>query len=142
VRSKFDVAVIHCGTPEIDSPARSYGALPAQKESASRRNRLPTMSVGCLPKMDREGVMVQARYFVVSQRDVWLIKFEDEEYGPYASRNEALLFAIDAAQKLGEHGSGAEVLLKGEGDRCRPEWTFGKDPYPPRIKDGSFATAA
>ena len=66
--------------------------------------------------------MTQARYFVVQHDDVWMIKFDDEEYGPYKSKNEAMLFAIDAAQKLGEHGEGAEVVLMGENDHARPEW--------------------
>ena len=27
--------------------------------------------------------MTQARYFVVQHGDVWMIKFDDEEFGPY-----------------------------------------------------------
>jgi hypothetical protein len=77
--------------------------------------------------------MTHARYFVVQQDDVWMIKFDDEEYGPYKSKNEAMLFAIDAAQKLGEHGEEAEVLLMGENNHVRPEWIYGRDPYPPRL---------
>ena len=46
--------------------------------------------------------MMHARYFVVQQNDNWLIKFDDEEYGPYSTQSEAMLFAIDAAQKLGD----------------------------------------
>jgi hypothetical protein len=44
-----------------------------------------------------------------------------------------MLFAIDAAQKLGEHGENAEVCLMGENGHFRPEWIYGKDAYPPRI---------
>ena len=42
------------------------------------------------------------------------IKFGDDEYGPYKTQDEAMLFAIDAAQKLGEYGESAEVCLMGE----------------------------
>ena len=77
--------------------------------------------------------MTQARYFVVQHDDVWMIKFDDEEYGPYKSKNEAMLFAIDAAQKLGEHGEEADVVLMGENNHVRPEWVYGRDPYPPRL---------
>jgi len=78
--------------------------------------------------------MSQARYFVVQHDDHWIIRFGDEEYGPYKSKNEAMLFAIDAAQKLGEHGEGgAEVLLMGENNHVRPEWVYGRDPYPPHL---------
>ena len=76
--------------------------------------------------------MPYARYFVVRQQDVWLIKFDDEEYGPYRSQGEAMLFAIDAAQKLGLQGESAEVALMGENGHFRSEWIFGRDPYPPR----------
>ena len=44
--------------------------------------------------------MANARYYIVGDHDVWMIKFEDGEYGPYASRDDA----IDAAQKLGTRG--------------------------------------
>jgi len=77
--------------------------------------------------------MAQARYFVVQHGDVWMIKFDDEEFGPYKSKNEAMLFAIDAAQKLGEHGEKADVVLMGENNHVRPEWVYGRDPYPPRL---------
>ena len=58
--------------------------------------------------------MPDARYFIVQHDDRWTIKFNDEEYGPYKSKDEAMLFAIDAAQKLGEHGGNPEVVLMGE----------------------------
>jgi hypothetical protein len=73
------------------------------------------------------------RYLVVRQDDVWFIKFDGEEYGPYKSEREALLFAIDAAQKLGEQGEEAQVLLIDEGGEAHPAFTYGQDPYPPRI---------
>jgi hypothetical protein len=77
--------------------------------------------------------MPQVRYFVVRNQDAWLIKYEDEEYGPYQSQSEAMLFAIEAAQKLGEHGENAQVCLMGENGHFRPEWTYGQDTYPPTI---------
>jgi uncharacterized protein DUF2188 len=77
--------------------------------------------------------MTHAQYVVVQHGDEWKIKFANEEYGPYKSKNEAMVFAIDAAQKLGEHGEGAEVVLMGENNHVRPEWVYGRDPYPPRL---------
>jgi hypothetical protein len=55
--------------------------------------------------------MADARYYVVGDRDVWMIKFEDGESGPYASRDEAVVFAVDAAQKLGARGERAHVCV-------------------------------
>jgi hypothetical protein len=43
------------------------------------------------------------------------------------------MFAIDAAQKLGEHGEHTQVCLMGENGHFRPEWTYGSDSYPPGI---------
>ena len=77
--------------------------------------------------------MPQSRYFIVRQQDAWVIKFDDEEYGPYKTQAEAMLFAIDAAQLLGEHGDNAEVCLMGENGHFRPEWTYGRDAYPPSL---------
>lgn len=77
--------------------------------------------------------MPNTRYFVVQDKDAWLIKFHDEEFGPYKSEKEAMLFAVDAAQKLGEFGENAEVCLMGENGHFRPEWTFGRDAYPPHL---------
>lgn len=78
--------------------------------------------------------MPHTRYIVVQHKDEWLIKFGDEEYGPYHSQAEAMLFAIDAAQKLGEQGENTQVGLIGEHGRFRPEWSYGKDPYPPHLR--------
>jgi 20S proteasome alpha/beta subunit len=77
--------------------------------------------------------MPHARYFIVRHDDRWIIKFLDEEFGPYQSEKEAMLFAVDAAQKLGEQGENAQVCVMGENGHFRPEWTFGQDSYPPRL---------
>jgi hypothetical protein len=69
----------------------------------------------------------------VRQEDVWFIKFDGEEYGPYKSEREALLFAVDAAHKLGEQGEGTQVLLLDESGQPQPAWMYGHDPYPPRL---------
>ena len=60
--------------------------------------------------------MRDARYFVErlkTRNDAWMIKFDDEEYGPYKSQSEAVLFAIEAAEKLNGHGEKAQVVIIG-----------------------------
>jgi hypothetical protein len=52
--------------------------------------------------------------------------------GPTTVGLEAMLFAIDAAQKRGEQGENTQVGFMGEHGRFRPEWSYGKDPYPPQ----------
>jgi hypothetical protein len=59
------------------------------------------------------------RYLVVCHQDVWFIKFDGEEYGPYQTKREAMLFAIDAAQKLGGAG-GADTGLSSGRERRGP----------------------
>lgn len=77
--------------------------------------------------------MPDHRYFVVQQDGSWRIRFRDGDFGPYRSREEAVMFAVDAAQQLGEKGEATEVCLMGENGHFRPEWTFGRDSYPPRL---------
>ena len=74
----------------------------------------------------------RTRYLVVRQEDVWFIKFDGEEFGPYNSEREAMLFAVDAAQKLGEQGEETQVLRLEEDGEVRPAWTYGLDAYPPK----------
>jgi hypothetical protein len=73
------------------------------------------------------------RYLVVREGDVWFIKFDGEEYGPYKTEREAMLFAIDAAHKLGAQGEPTEVLLVDEAGDLQPAWTSGQDAYPPKL---------
>jgi hypothetical protein len=73
------------------------------------------------------------RYIVVRREDVWFILFGGEEFGPYKTEREAKLFAIEAAQKFGEHGEETEVMVSSDeaGAVC-PVWVYGKHAYPPR----------
>ena len=72
--------------------------------------------------MEWRVVMQSARYVIVRDKNAWLIKYNDEEYGPYLTQAEAMLFAIEAAQKLSDRGETAEVYLMGENGRFRREW--------------------
>ena len=72
-------------------------------------------------------------YFVLRRQDRWFIAFGDEEFGPYQSEREALLFAIDAAHGLGEKGEETQVLQQDERGSTQPVWTYGIDSYPPGL---------
>ncbi len=74
--------------------------------------------------------MSSVRYFVVQDRNAWLIKFDDEEYGPYRTQGEAMTFAIEAAQKLGKHGQDAQVCVMDANGRLRSEWSSGPSQVP------------
>ena len=71
-------------------------------------------------------------YWIERQQDVWFIRFDGSDYGPYKSEREALLFAVDAAKTLGEQGEATQVLLMDENGEVQPAWTFGQDSYPPQ----------
>jgi hypothetical protein len=73
--------------------------------------------------------MPTARYFIVHDQvqDEWMIKYGKDEFGPYKTQDEAMLFAIDAAQKLGAYGESAEVCLMGENGHFHAEWVAGRD---------------
>jgi hypothetical protein len=65
------------------------------------------------------------------QGNTWLIKFDGEEYGPYSTKREAMLFAIEAAHALGQQGEDAQVLCVDENRDAVCVWTYGRDAYPP-----------
>jgi hypothetical protein len=70
--------------------------------------------------------VIPAQYFIVQRGGEWKIKFRDELFGPYRSREEALLFAIDAAREIGERVSAAQVLVEEADDRFLTKWTCGE----------------
>jgi hypothetical protein len=73
------------------------------------------------------------RYLVARRNELWFITFDGDEYGPYQSEREAMLFAIDAAQKLGDQGQATQVQRVDEDGETQPAWTYSKDGYPPRL---------
>jgi hypothetical protein len=72
-----------------------------------------------------------AQYFVVCSDGEWKIKFRDELFGPYRSRDEALLFAVDAAKEIGQRDSAAQVLVEDVKDRFVTAWTYGEPAHLP-----------
>ncbi len=71
------------------------------------------------------------RYIVVCQGDVWFIKFDGDEHGPYKTERKAMRFAINATHRLRESGEQAQVLSMDESGNPRVTWTHGQDSYPP-----------
>jgi hypothetical protein len=71
------------------------------------------------------------QYFVMRRQDLWFIAFEGEEFGPYKTQREAILFAVDAAHKFGEQGEETQVLSLDDEGSPSPLWTYGIDHYPP-----------
>jgi Uncharacterized protein conserved in bacteria (DUF2188) len=72
---------------------------------------------------------MEARFYVVGDHDAWLVKFEDGEYGPYGNRDEAMVIAIDAAQKLGMRGESAHVCVLDDDGHFRSKWQYDRDDH-------------
>jgi hypothetical protein len=71
--------------------------------------------------------MSNARYYVVGDRGVWMINVKESEPNPRASRNQALAFAMGAAQKLGMRGERAHICEVDDDGCFRCKWTYDRD---------------
>ena len=78
-------------------------------------------------------VALVREYLVAREREGWFIDFDGERFGPYISEREAMLFAVDAAQRLGAKGEDTEVCRLDEHGDAQLRWSYGLDPYPPRL---------
>lgn len=76
--------------------------------------------------------MARAQYVVVNHGGQWKIAFNNQHYGPYATQADAIKVAVDSAHKAGRDGHDAQVLVQGQNNQFRTEWTYGHDPYPPK----------
>ena len=76
--------------------------------------------------------MARTQYVVVLHQNQWKISLEGKHYGPYATQAAAIRAAVDGAHTNGEAGRDSQVLVQGQDNKFRTEWTYGHDPYPPR----------
>src|SRR5262245_16206808 len=75
--------------------------------------------------------MLRPQFFVVFRDRQWKIRHDGIHYGPYATKRDAILAAIEAANKAGGFGHEPRVLVEGSLiGRVQTEWTYGQDPYP------------
>jgi hypothetical protein len=81
----------------------------------------------CLPRTPQ-----RLRYLLVRRQGTWFITFRGEEFGPYRSKREAKLFAIEAAHELAGYGKETEVMVADEAGEISPVWIHGQHAYPPR----------
>jgi hypothetical protein len=86
--------------------------------------------------------MTQAQYFVLNDNGQWKIKAGYRHTGPYDSKNAAMCAAINYAEKDGQTGRNAQVLVQGEDRTFRVEWTYARDPYPSEAAHPRPATPA
>jgi len=75
--------------------------------------------------------MARHQYFVVLHNDEWKISYQGKHYGPYRTQGDAITAARRAAHATAQKGLNAQVLVQGENNKFRTEWTYGNDPFPP-----------
>jgi hypothetical protein len=73
--------------------------------------------------------MAAEQYFIVHDNNEWKISFKEKHYGPYATQQEAIEAAIDAAYAMGEIGIDAQVLVQDADHKVRTEWSYGQNFY-------------
>ena len=76
--------------------------------------------------------MARQQYTVVLHKDEWKIVHDGKHHGPFQTQKEAIAKAVDLAHAEGKNGHDAQVVIQGEDNRFRTEWTYGNDPYPPK----------
>lgn len=76
--------------------------------------------------------MKPTQYLVVLSNGEWMISLNQQHYGPYKNQQAAIKAAVDAAHTFGQEGHDAQVLIQGQDNGFRAEWTYGHDPYPLR----------
>lgn len=69
-------------------------------------------------------------YIVRQNNDDWMIEHAGDRYGPYKNSREAMLFAIDAAHRLGTLGKKTHVKLTDQAGHPLTTWSYGTDRYP------------
>jgi len=75
--------------------------------------------------------MNQARYFVLSRGDEWLVTFEGAVMGRFPSRTEAAEAAIVMANLMGAMRYDADVMVEAKpGDRLEVIWAYGQGRVP------------
>ena len=76
------------------------------------------------------------QYFGVNHQGVWKIKHNGKYSKTYKTQKAAIGDAIKRAVASEGGGRNSQVLAQNEHHTFRTEWTYGKDPYPPREGDG------
>jgi hypothetical protein len=87
------------------------------------RDRGLRQSETCLSPADR------VEYIVRPSDDAWMIEHGGDRYGPYKNAREAMLFAIDAARKLGALGKNTYVKLTDHAGHPLTTWNYGSNRY-------------
>jgi hypothetical protein len=88
----------------------------------------PLLQSGDSPQ---EAPMLRLQYVVVFDNNQWKISYDGQYFGPYSTQRTAIQAAVHGAHNAGKDGHDAQVLVQGENNQFRTEWTYGHDPYPP-----------
>jgi hypothetical protein len=67
-------------------------------------------------------------FYVLFDGGQWSIKYCDRWIGPFASQQDSVNAAIEAARGSGCIGHETEVLVQSEDGSFRAVWTYGQEP--------------
>jgi hypothetical protein len=72
--------------------------------------------------------MERIKYFVTLKNGQWFVVLQGKHHGPYDTQHDAIEAAVQAAHQT----PNSQVLVQGENNQIRTEWTYGHDPrrYP------------
>ena len=73
--------------------------------------------------------MSEARYFVFSRGDEWIVALDGAPIGRHLTQPEALNSAIVMADLMGSMRHSADVMLEADG-KLDLAWSYGVDPLP------------
>lgn len=76
--------------------------------------------------------MARDQYFVVNHEKEWKIKHNGSHSQAFATQEAAVAEARKRATSAHERGTPSQVLIQGENNSFREEWTYGEDPHPPK----------
>ena len=74
--------------------------------------------------------MTTTRYAVIREGAKWRVNLQGVNYGYYDDAGAATRVAIATAQRAGEAGHDAQVLVETLPMQFRTAWTYGVDPAP------------
>lgn len=68
--------------------------------------------------------MSRIQYFVTLYQGQWHVSHNGRRYGPYRTQADA----IAAARASARNTPNSQVLVQGQNNQFRTEWTYGNDP--------------
>lgn len=70
--------------------------------------------------------------YVLSHGESWKLQFNNQVVGSLSSTQADAIKKAKAIVAGSPEGTCSQILIQGDRGQWRTEWTYGKDPFPPR----------